>query len=45
MKDECPEFILCGCETWFLTSKEDRLRIFENRAARRNPNSEAIHVL
>jgi hypothetical protein len=38
-------FVLCGPETWFLTSKECRLRIFASRVVVRNPNSEAIHVL
>jgi hypothetical protein len=28
--------VLCGCETWFLTLREEyRLRVFENRALRR----------
>jgi hypothetical protein len=28
--------VLCGCETWFLTSREEhRLRVFENRVLRR----------
>jgi hypothetical protein len=30
-------YVLCGHETWFVTNKEDRLRI--------NPNSEVIRVL
>jgi hypothetical protein len=29
-------FVLYGCETWFLTLREEyRLRVFENRALRR----------
>jgi hypothetical protein len=29
-------FVLCGCETWFLSLKEEhRLRMFENRVLRR----------
>jgi hypothetical protein len=28
--------VLCGCETWFLTLREEhRLRVFENRVLRR----------
>ena len=38
-------FVLCGHETWFLASKEGRLRIFENRVERRNPSRKAIRVL
>jgi hypothetical protein len=30
------DLILCGCETWSVTSRgEQRLRMFENRALRR----------
>jgi len=29
-------FVLCGCETWSLTSRQEhRLRMFENRVLRR----------
>ena len=29
-------FVLCGCETWSLTLREEcRLRVFENRVLRR----------
>jgi len=29
-------FVLCGCETWSLTLKEEyRLRVFENRVLRK----------
>jgi hypothetical protein len=29
-------YVLCGCETWFLTlRKEHKLRVFENRLLRR----------
>jgi hypothetical protein len=29
-------FVLCGCETWSLTLREEfRLRVYENRALRR----------
>jgi hypothetical protein len=29
-------FVLCGCETWSLTLKEEhRLRVFENRSSKR----------
>jgi hypothetical protein len=28
--------VLCGCETWYLTLREEnRLRVFENRVLRR----------
>jgi hypothetical protein len=28
--------VLCGCETWFLTLREEnRLRVFENRVLRK----------
>ena len=30
------EFVLCGCETWSLTLREEgKLRVFENRILRR----------
>jgi hypothetical protein len=31
-----PPVVLCGCETWSLTLREEhRLRVFENRVLRR----------
>ena len=38
-------FVLCGCETWSLTLREDRrLRVFENRVLRRvfGPKSDEV---
>jgi len=40
-------FVLCGCETWSLTLREDRrLRVFENRVLRRifGPKREEVRV-
>jgi hypothetical protein len=39
--------VLCGCETWFLTLREEhRLRVFENRVLRRifGPNRDEVTV-
>jgi len=38
-------FVLCGCETWSLTLREEcRLRVFENRVLRRifRPNRDEL---